>query len=109
MDMNKEYGDVQTPLFSNPSSLCPCANSFIGGNNLEQSRSLLSTVAPQAFTRTYQQNDYTGTVPTLQDFRAELLKQDEPEAKEIALAIELITHGSLTPLQSRRMLTPTTA
>ena len=44
---------------------------------------------------TYQQNDYTGTVPTLQDFRAELLKQDEPEAKEIALAIELFTHGSL--------------
>lgn len=35
------------------------------------------------------------TVPTWQDFRAELLKQDEPEAKEIALAIELFTHGSL--------------
>lgn len=34
-------------------------------------------------------------VPTLQDFRAELLKQDEPEAKEIALAIELFTNGSL--------------
>ena len=31
----------------------------------------------------------------MQDFRAELLKQDEPEAKEIALAIELFTHGSL--------------
>ena len=30
-----------------------------------------------------------------QDFRAELLKQDEPEAKEIALAIELFTSGSL--------------
>ena len=29
-------------------------------------------------------------VPTLQDFRAELLNQDEPEAKEIALAIELL-------------------
>ena len=45
--------------------------------------------------RDYQQRGYTGTVPTLQDFRAELLKQDEPEAKEIALAIELFTHGSL--------------
>ena len=39
--------------------------------------------------------DYQGEVPTLQDFRAELLKQDEPEAKEIALAIELFTNGSL--------------
>ena len=34
-------------------------------------------------------------MPTLQDFRNELLKQDEPEAKEIALAIELFTNGSL--------------
>lgn len=45
--------------------------------------------------RTYQQNDYKGEVPTLQDFRAELLKQSEPEAQEIALAIELFTNGSL--------------
>ena len=34
-------------------------------------------------------------MPTLQDFREELLKQDEPEAQEIALAIELFTSGSL--------------
>lgn len=44
---------------------------------------------------TYQQNDYKGEVPTLQDFRNELLKQEEPEAKKIALAIELFTNGSL--------------
>lgn len=31
----------------------------------------------------------------MQDFRAELLKQSEPEAQEIALAIELFTNGSL--------------
>ena len=31
----------------------------------------------------------------LQDFREELLKQEEPEAKQIALAIELFTDGSL--------------
>jgi type IV secretory pathway VirB4 component len=34
-------------------------------------------------------------VPTLRDFREELLRQAEPEAKEIALAIELFTDGSL--------------
>ena len=45
--------------------------------------------------RYYQQGNYQGTPPTLQDFREELLKQDEPEAKEIALAIELFTDGSL--------------
>ena len=45
--------------------------------------------------RHYQQGNYQGVPPTLQDFREELLKQDEPEAKEIALAIELFTDGSL--------------
>ena len=45
--------------------------------------------------RHYQQGNYQGTPPTLQDFREELLKQNEPEAKEIALAIELFTDGSL--------------
>ena len=45
--------------------------------------------------RNYQLNGYKGELPTLQDFREELLKQDEPEAKEIALAIELFTDGSL--------------
>lgn len=33
--------------------------------------------------------------PTLQDFREELLKKEEPEAKQIALAIELFAEGSL--------------
>lgn len=45
--------------------------------------------------RYYQQANYMGTPPTLQDFREELLKQNEPEAQEIALAIELFTDGSL--------------
>ena len=36
-----------------------------------------------------------GTPPTLKDFYEELLKQKEPEAKGIALAIELFVNGSL--------------
>ena len=39
--------------------------------------------------------DKTDKPPTLPDFRAELLKQKEPEAKDIALAVELFTDGSL--------------
>lgn len=51
--------------------------------------------------RNYQQNDYTGAVPTLQDFRAELIKQPELEAQEIALSIELFTNGSLNTFAKR--------
>ena len=39
--------------------------------------------------------NYMGTLPTLQDFREKLLKQNEPEAQKIALVIELFTNGSL--------------
>ncbi|MBQ7638534.1 MAG: TraE family protein, partial [Clostridia bacterium] len=45
--------------------------------------------------RNYKKRGYKGTVPTLKEFRAELLKQEEPAAKDIALAIELFTDGSL--------------
>ena len=64
------------------------------GNREESGKSIIDRCTASVY-RDYQQRGYTGTVPTLQDFRAELLKQDEPEAKEIALAIELFTHGSL--------------
>lgn len=36
-----------------------------------------------------------GEAPTLRDFRKVLLEQSEPEAQDIALAIELFTDGSL--------------
>ena len=45
--------------------------------------------------REYITNGFTGTPPTLKEFRQELLRQDEPEAREVALAIELFTDGSL--------------
>ena len=45
--------------------------------------------------RKYQQEGYKTTPPTLKTFREELLKQEEKEAKEISLAIELFTDGSL--------------
>ena len=45
--------------------------------------------------RQYQQNNYQGKPPTLKEFRAKLLRQPEDEAKNIALAIELFSDGSL--------------
>jgi hypothetical protein len=43
----------------------------------------------------YQEAEETGTVPTLTTLREKLMEQVEPEAKEIALALELFTTGSL--------------
>ena len=43
----------------------------------------------------YIKSGYRGAPPTLQDFHAELMRQIEPEARDVALAIELFTEGSL--------------
>ncbi len=39
--------------------------------------------------------DFTGTPPTLKEFREDLLRQPEPQAQSLALALELFTDGSL--------------
>ncbi|MDD4808308.1 MAG: ATP-binding protein, partial [Oscillospiraceae bacterium] len=39
--------------------------------------------------------DFTGAPPTLKEFREELLRQPEPQAQSIALALELFTDGAL--------------
>ena len=43
----------------------------------------------------YREGDETGTIPTLCTLRDKLLSQPEPEAKQIALSLELYTKGSL--------------
>ena len=43
----------------------------------------------------YVRDGCRGQAPTLQDFHAELLRQPEAEARDVALALELFTEGSL--------------
>lgn len=95
MDMNREYGDGANPVILKSEFIMSLCEQLIGGNNLGAKQKSIIDRCTASVYRTYQQNNYSGTPPTLQDFRAELLSQDEPEAKEIALAIELFTNGSL--------------
>ena len=95
MDMNREYGDGANPVILKSEFIMSLCEQLIGGNNLGAVQKSIIDRCTASVYRTYQQNNYTGEVPTLQDFRAELLKQSEPEAQEIALAIELFTNGSL--------------
>ena len=62
---------------------------------LEAAKTKKAETIAQLETAKEEIKNYMGTPPTLQDFREELLKQNEPEAQEIALAIELFTDGSL--------------
>ena len=95
MDMNKDYGDGANPVILKSEFIMSLCEQLIGGTNLRAKQKSIIDRCTASVYRSYQQNDYQGHIPTLQDFRAELLQQDEPEAKELALAIELFTHGSL--------------
>ena len=95
MDMNSEYGDGANPVTLKSEFILSLCEQLIGANNLGPMQKSIIDRCTASVYRDYQQRGYTGKVPTLKDFRAELLKQSEPEAKEIALAIELFTDGSL--------------
>ena len=95
MDMSRDYGDGANPVILKSEFILSLCEQLIGGNNLGPKQKSIIDRCTASVYRNYQQSNYKGNPPTLQDFRKELLKQEEPEAKEIALAIELFTDGSL--------------
>jgi type IV secretory pathway VirB4 component len=95
MDMNSEYGDGANPVILKSEFILSLCEQLIGSGNLgPKQKSIIDRCTANVY-RVFQQGNYQGIPPTLQDFREELLKQPEPEAQEIALAIELFTNGSL--------------
>ncbi|WP_028308838.1 VirB4-like conjugal transfer ATPase, CD1110 family [Desulfitibacter alkalitolerans] len=95
MDMSKDYGDGANPVILKSEFVLSLCEQLIGGHNLGAKQKSLIDRCTASVYRTYLQSNYRDKLPTLQDFHAELLKQSEPEAQEIALAIELFTSGSL--------------
>ena len=95
MDMNGEYGDGANPIILKSEFILSLCEQLIGSGNLGAKQKSIIDRCTASVYRYYQQGNYQGTPPTLQDFYEELLKQKEVEAKEIALAIELFVNGSL--------------
>ena len=95
MDMNSEYGDGANPVILKSEFILSLCEQLIGNGNLGAKQKSIIDRCTASVYRFYQQGNYQGTPPTLKDFYEELLKQVEPEAKEIALAIELFINGSL--------------
>lgn len=95
MDLNSEYGDGANPLILKSEFILSLCEQLIKSENLgPKQKSIIDRCIANVY-RDYQQDNYEGNPPTLRDFRKELLKQEEKEAKEIALALELFTDGSL--------------
>ena len=95
MEMNAHYDDEANPIILKSEFVLSLCEQLIGGNSLGAKQKSIIDRCTASVYRNYQLNGYRGELPTLQDFREELLRQAEPEAQEIALAIELFTDGSL--------------
>lgn len=94
MDMNKCYGDNSNPIVLKSEFVLSLCEQLMGKALEPQQRSIIDRCTAKVY-KDYQNRDYEGELPTLKDFREELLKQNEKEAREVALAIELFSNGSL--------------
>lgn len=94
MDMNANYEDDKNPIATKAEFIMSLCEQLINGVVDAKDKSLIDRCCRKVY-EDYIKSGYKIAPPTLQDFREELLRQNEVEAKELALAIELFTNGSL--------------
>ena len=95
MDMEQGYGDGENPVVLKSEFLLSLCEQLMGAGQLSaREKSIIDRCAAQCY-RDHLRRGCRGIAPTLQDFHAELLRQPEEEARDVALAIELFTQGSL--------------
>ena len=95
MDMESEYADSENPVLLKSEFILSLCEQLVGSGKLSAKEKSLIDRCTQIVYLPFIKRGCTGKVPTLKDFHKELLKQPEPEAKDVALAIELFTDGSL--------------
>ena len=94
MDMSKDYGETD-PIIEKSQFIQSLCEQIVAGHQFSKGQQSIIDRCTENVYRYYQQGNYQGVPPTLQDFRDELLKQPEPEAHSLALELELFTKGSL--------------
>lgn len=93
LDMTKDYADGN-PIIAKSEFIMSLCEQLIGSGKLgAKDKSIIDRCTANVYRRYIQ--DYSGLPPTLKEFHQELLLQPEPEAADIALALELFTTGSL--------------
>ena len=93
MDINMDYADGQNPVTLKSEFMLSLCEQAVAGLGPKQ-KSLIDRCTANVL-NDYMLRGFTGKVPTLKDFNAMLKSQPEPEAKDIALSLELFTSGSL--------------
>ena len=94
LDLYEGYGDGKEPLVMKSEFIMSLYEQLMGADKIEpQEKSIIDRSVGNIY-REYLKN-YQGQPPTLKDLYDDLMKQVNPEAHRIALALELFTVGSL--------------
>lgn len=95
MDINADYAGEDDPILLKIEFIMSLCEQIMGSGKLgAQERSILGRCVNEVY-QDYLQRGFTGEPPTLKDLYAVLLDQPDPEARSVALALELFATGSL--------------
>lgn len=95
LDLNRNYGDESDPIVSKAEFVLSLCEQVMSGSSMVVQQKAIIDRCTKLVYRYFEQGNFQGTPPTLEDFRQVLLRQREKEAKDIALGLELFTKGSL--------------
>ena len=94
LDISKEYGDGRNPLVLKSEFIMSLCQQLMGAGEIgAKEKSIIDRCTANIYRKYIRR--YEGDPPTLKDLYDDLMRQKEPVAHEIALALELFTTGSL--------------
>lgn len=97
LDITMDYADDEEPLFLKSDFIITICELLIGGKTglTAAQRSIISRAVLMCY-QPYFANPKKNPIPTLRDFYEFIKKQPEPEARSIALDLELYIDGTLS-------------
>ncbi|WP_022778272.1 VirB4-like conjugal transfer ATPase, CD1110 family [Butyrivibrio sp. AE3009] len=102
MDINMNYSEDDNPIMLKADFILSLCELIVGGKDglLPVEKTVIDRCIHQIYQR-YFEDPRPENMPLLEDLYKELLKQDEPEAKHVATALEIYVKGSLNLFNHR--------
>lgn len=101
LDMEQGYGDGENPIILKSEFILSLFEQLVTPAKLSAKEKSIIDRCTALVYKDYVRGGCMGEAPTLQDFYRILLQQTEPEARDVALIMELFTTGSLNTFAKR--------
>lgn len=107
MDLTEDYADDDAPMLLKTEFILSLVDIVCGGGSglTPGEKSVVSRACAKCY-KPFFANPQKNAPPTLKDFYEVLIQQTEPEAKQIALALELYINGALDVFAHRTNVNP---